>query len=146
MAQQKTITSANTVFTLAIAGIIPAPVQLQGFTADDVFDIERIAVGQSTMGIDGKLSAGFVFSEVPQSITLQADSDSNDLFEEWYRQEKLNKDKFFAKGMVMFPSLGMGYVLTKGALIEYQPASNPKKTMSPRTFLIHWESVDGANA
>jgi hypothetical protein len=141
---QKTITSANTIFAIAVAGVIPAPVQLQGFTADDVFDIDQLEVGVTTMGVDGILSAGFVFNPVKQTVTLQADSDSNVLFETWYAAEKAQQDKFFANGTVVFKSVGRSYVLTKGALVTYSPAANPGKTLKPRSFAIEWQAIDGA--
>lgn len=140
----KTITAANTILTLSIAGLIPAPVQIQGFAADDIFDTETQEVGETLMGVDGNLSAGFVFAPVKFSISLQADSDSNIFFETWYNAEQTAGEKYFASGLAVLPSIGKGYTLNKGVLVSYQPIPSVKKMLSPRSFSIVWESVVGA--
>jgi hypothetical protein len=135
------ITSANAVFSLSIAGLVPAPVNLGGYSADDCFDTEDIKTAETTMGVDGHLSAGWVFSPVPQNITFQADSDSNAIFETLYLQERTLKKKFFLNAVVQFPSLGVSYTLTKGVVETYPPMSGAKKTLAPRRYGIVWESV-----
>ena len=56
------ITSANAILTLAIPLLFPTPVQLQGFAADDVYDIPRIKSVETLMGVDGVLSGGLFLS------------------------------------------------------------------------------------
>ena len=78
------ITSANAVLTLAIAQLFPVPQQLQGFGVDDVYDVPQIKSVEVMMGVDGVLSAGFVYVQIPQHITLQGDSASNLIFDTWW--------------------------------------------------------------
>ena len=71
-----TITSANSVFTIVIAGLFPAPVQLQGYASDKAFTTEALDLAEVQMGVDGRMTAGFVPNPTKQTITLQADSPS----------------------------------------------------------------------
>ena len=135
------ITSANSVFSLAIVGLIPTAVNLEGYSTDDAFDLDEIEVAQTQMGVDGFLSAGFVFNEVKQSITLQGDSKSNTIFETLYAAEKRLKKKFFMNATIQLPSLGLMYTLENGVLHTYTPMSAVKKVLMPRRFGLTWQSI-----
>ena len=75
-----TITSANSVFTVVIPGLFPAPVQLKGYATDKAFATDAIDLAEVQMGVDGRMTAGYVASPTKQTISLQADSPSKDLF------------------------------------------------------------------
>lgn len=138
------ITSVNAVYALMITKLIPAPIQLQGFAADDIFDTEALEVGEVLMGVDGFLSAGYVKHPIKQSITLQADSPSMKIFEAWYAGEKALGDKYFAQATVVLPAIKTIYTLTNGVLVMYAPIPDAKKVLQPRKFSLVWESVFGA--
>jgi hypothetical protein len=138
------ITSANATFMLSITGLFPVPVKLQGFAADDIFSTDPLASVETIMGVDGLLSAGFVFVEVKQGISLQADSPSNTLFDAWHAAQQLAKDVIKADGLVLLPSITTTWTLTKGFLTTYPPIPDGGKTLKPRKFGITWESVSPA--
>lgn len=135
------ITAANAIYTLTIPNVLLAPAQLQGFAADDVFDTDPIEAAETLMGVDGILSAGFIFVVVPQSITLQADSASNAVFDAWWTQEQANKTKYPASGQIKLPAIGTKWALTNGFLRTYPPIPNAGRTLKPRKFMIHWQTV-----
>ena len=83
-----TITGANAVFTLAIAGVFSTPQQVQGFASDDSFAVQAIRRAEVLMGVDGVLSGGKVFMPIPQSVMLQADSISADLLTSGTRRKR----------------------------------------------------------
>lgn len=140
MANNKTLTAANAVLTIQIAGLFPA-VQLQGFSADDVTDISDLAVAEAVMGVDGVLSAGFVFVPVIQGITLQADSDSCAIFDQWNGQQQATRDVFRAQGVLILPSIGSKWSLNRGVLTGFKPVPDTRKILQPRKFAITWESM-----
>lgn len=140
------ITNANSVLMLSVTGLYSSPQQLQGYAADDVFDTEVIDAAETMMGIDGKLSAGFVFVPVDWSITLMADSDSNDIFDNWYAAMKAAKAPYFANATVLLPSVGKKWAMSNGVLSKYPPMPNGKKVLQPRKFTIRWEDISPAAA
>jgi hypothetical protein len=97
------------------------------------------------MGVDGKLSGGFVHVEIPQSITLQADSNSFFLFDQWWLQQQLNKTTYTATGTIILRSVGVKWNLIKGFLTSYAPMPDAKKLLQPRKFQITWETISPAN-
>lgn len=140
------ITSSNATFLLGITGLFPAPVRLQGFAAEDIFDSQPLQVGETSMGVDGKLSGGFVFNPTEMGISLQADSTSMFIFEQWYAQEKIARDKFPAFATILLPTLGKKWSLSRGFLINYPVLPDAKKTLQPRKFTIRWEDASPASS
>jgi hypothetical protein len=141
MADRRTLTSANSIITLAIAGLYDAPRQLQGFSADAVFDTDQVTSAETMMGVDGKLSAGWVPAVVVTNITLQADSASNDLFDRWYQAQQTIRELYVASGAIVLPSLGKKLAYTRGFLTSFPPTPSMARVAQPRRYTITWESV-----
>lgn len=141
MANDRTLTAANCILMLGVVGLYDTPRRIQGFSADDVTDFDPLATGETSMGVDGRLSAGYVINAVPQNITLQADSQSNDIFENWQQAERQRREKYVAFGSIFVPATGRKYAMTRGFLgtVSVMPAI--RKTLQPRRFALTWESV-----
>lgn len=144
MANNRTLTSSTAIIMLQVDTIFPVPVRLQGFSADDVFDTDAVTPGETSMGVDGRLSAGFVPYSVRQNITLQADSLSNDLFEQWLSYERQISEKLVATGSVILLSTQRRYAMTRGFLMSAPVTPAARKILQPRRFTIEWEKVEPA--
>lgn len=138
------ITGANATFMISVTSVFPAPVQLQGFAADDVFETDPLESVEHYMGVDGILSAGFVFVPVRMGISLQADSPSNQLFDAWWAAMQAARGVFFANGVVILPNVGQKWALAQGILQHYQPVPPVKKLLQPRKHGILWTAVSPA--
>lgn len=139
-----TLTTANSIILIGIQSVFPTPQQLQGFAADDISDVEGLASAEAVMGVDGILSAGFVFVPIKQGITLQADSPSNFVFDQWYNAQQQLRDLFFATGTIILPGLPAKWYLTQGAMTLYKPIGDLKRTLQPRKYEITWQSMSPA--
>lgn len=139
-----TITAANAVATLTVSGVFSAPQTLSGFSADNIFDTPDLVANETMMGVDGRLSGGYVYAPVPQTWTFMADSTSNDIFDAWYAAMKTNKDTYIASGIITLKSLSMQYTLKRGFLTSYSPAPAAAKVLQPRRYTITWQSITGA--
>ena len=136
-----TITSANSVFTLVVAGIFPAPVQLKGYASDKAFTTEAVDLAEVQMGVDGRMTAGFVPNPVKQTITLQADSPSKDIFTAVIQAMKTAREVFYISGSISLPSTGESFTLTRGILTNAKQIPDAQKVLQPVDFVITWESV-----
>ena len=137
----RTITSTNSVFTLTIAGLFDAPVQLDGYAADTAFAADAIPTAETHMGVDGKMSAGYIHTPVKMKIHLAADSFSTDIFDQWFSVQKAEREIYFADATVDLPGVEKSYTLTKGALTNYKNFPDVKKTLADVEYEITWESV-----
>lgn len=138
------LTAANAVIQLTVPGVFNAPQQLQGFTADDVFDSEDLESADTMMGVDGKLSGGFVYVSFKQKFSLQADSGSISIFDDWWSFNQANQETFTANGLIILPAVAVKITLTKGFLKGYKPLPDAKKILQGQSFRIEWESQSKA--
>ena len=138
------LTAANSVITLVIHTVFNQPQTLQGYAADDVYDSDELDAAETQMGVDGKLSGGFVFVSFKQAFAIMADSPSAAVFDTWYAQNQSNQETFIANGVITLPAIGRKFTLTRGFLRGYKPLPDAKKLLIARRFRIEWQSVSGA--
>lgn len=136
-----TLTGASAIITLTVPGIYNSPVQLQGFAADDVFDADAQEITETSMGVDGILSGGFVHVAVKQTFAIQSDSDSNRFFETWANQQRVAVEAFTANGTANIVATGKTYTMTKGFLSTHTTLPSVKKLLVARKYTITWQRI-----
>ena len=136
-----TLTSANSVLSLSVAGIFSAPQNIQGFATDDMFESDAIQQAEVMMGVDGYLTAGKVFVPYKMTVHLLPTSPSMTMFEIWRNQQDGQADVFRCDGSITIPSIGRIYTLQKGYLTSAPAFPAAKKTLSPVAFEITWERI-----
>lgn len=135
------ITSANSVFTLVIPGVIPAPFNVEGYAADDAFTTDAVDLAETLMGVDGKMSAGYTPVITPLTVMLQADSPSISVFDAWLGAMEASRQIFVAQATIVLPAVAKSYVFTKGVLKSAKRFPDAKKILQPVQYVIHWERV-----
>lgn len=139
---ETTITSANSVFTLVVAGLFPSPVQLQGYSSDRAFTTDAITLSEVQMGVDGRMTAGYTPMPITQTITLQADSPSRDIFTAIIQATKTAREVYYISGSIALPSTGESFSLIRGILTTGKQIPDANKVLAPVDFQITWQSVD----
>jgi len=134
------IGASNANLTITIPPLFTVPQQIQGFAADDVYDLDEIESVETLMGVDGVLSGGFVWKPQQQSITLQADSASNAIFDQWWTAMVAAKTTYVAAGVLTLPQIGLKFIQTTGYLTRYK-LPGAKKLIQPRRYEITWNLV-----
>jgi hypothetical protein len=135
------ITAANSVFMLSVRGLFPVPQQLQGYSADDAFAPEAVEPAETVMGVDGRMSAGYVPYMTMITLNIMPDSPSNSLFDAWLAAQKAANEVYIADAIISLPSISRSYVCTYGVLSSIQPLPGVRKVLQARPFRITWESV-----
>jgi hypothetical protein len=134
------ITGANASLQLTQATLFPVPQQIQGFAADDIYDLDEIESVETLMGVDGVLSGGFVWKPQSQSIMLQADSPSNAFFDAIQSQQIAANTTYVLNGVLTLPAIGLKFIQTTGYLTGYK-LPGAKKLIQPRRYRIMWNLV-----
>lgn len=135
------ITSANSVFTLAVPGLFPVPQQLQGYSAERAWDTNKQTIAEVQMGVDGRMTGGYTPNPVQQTVSLQADSPSKQIFQSIVNATKAARDIYYISGTIDLPSTGESFVCTRGVLTEVSPLPNAGKVLQPVDYMITWESI-----
>lgn len=137
----KTITAANAKITLSVDTLFPSPVQLQGFSADNVYDTDQMRLTETQMGVDGHLAGGAVLSPISQNFSLMADSDSCTMFETWYATQRQRVAAYVATGWVTLLATGVSYQCVRGFLQDASPLPAAGRVLAARRFLVMWENI-----
>lgn len=141
-----TITSANSVFMLGVAGLFVPAVQLQGWGVDEAFDTEAVDAAETQLGVDATGVSGWVPREISQTLTFLASSASCDVFDSWIAAQDAIEDVIYATGNIRAPSLGKQWAMPQGTLKRYPTAPNAKKVFMPRAYTIIWQPQPGVPA
>lgn len=139
-----TITSANAQFAIIIPGVYSAPQILQGFASDDAFLTEAVENAEVKMGVDGQMSAGFVFNPIIQNVVFQANSPSLDIFNNWQLAQLAGREVIPCSATITISSIGYSYVLTNGYLTQFKPIPDAKKMLQQVQHRLTWQTVIGA--
>lgn len=137
-----TITSANANLTLVVPGLALGPSKIGGFSSDKAFATEALDFAEINMGVDGRMTAGYVFNPVKQTITLQADSPSRDFFKAIIQAMKTAREVFYISGSLAMPSTGEAFTMRRGILTNGKQLADAMKVLQPVDVVITWEGVD----
>jgi hypothetical protein len=135
----KTLTTANSALALSVRGLFPVPQSIQGYATDDSFAVDDVSPVEVQMGVDGKLSAGYVPYPTVLNIMLQADSASTAMFDTVLDAQKAAKEAFIFDGTLIIQGTGEKYAFTNGFLTTVTPMSTAKKVLQPRKFALTFE-------
>lgn len=140
----RTITSANSSFILSIPDVLGAPVPLQGYAADAAFAVEPFDTAEAVMGVDGKMSAGYTPNVKKLTVSLMADSDSVEVFNQWLGAMDQAREVFFCGATIVIPSIGKTFNCVKGVLTNTPKLPEAKKVLQALTYTITFEDIQPA--
>lgn len=138
---ERSITSADAVFILSSADFSLASTALEGYAADAAFAMDNADTAETQLGVDGKLSAGWIPRSYNQTITLQADSPSSGIFEALVAAQDATRNVFRLNAVITLSGNQRSYTLTRGVLKNYTAMPGAQRVLQPRTYVIEWERV-----
>ena len=144
MAVIRTITSANLIYMISVAGLFSAPVRLEGYSVDDAFSSGEVNHAELQLGVDAQVGAGYIPALIPQKFMFLASSPSIDIFETWGRTNSQQLETLTAQGTAFFPATGKSYTCIDGFLTGYSPMPDAKKVLGPRPFTVTWSDIQPA--
>jgi hypothetical protein len=115
--------------------------QVVGYATDDAFATEEIDVAETMMGVDARMSSGYIPVIIPMTVMLQADSPSIlGVFEAWHSSNRANQTNYYAQGTILLPSISLQYQLVNGVLQRVTAFPHAKRVLQPVSYRISWES------
>lgn len=136
-----TITSANSVVALTVAGLFPVPQQLQGFSADRAWESNSLVMTETQIGVDGRKTAGYIFNPVEQTFSLQGDSPSKSFFTAIINAMRAAREVLRIDGTIVLPSTGESFICSNGTLQASKMLPDAGKVLAQMDFVIVWESI-----
>ncbi len=135
------ITSANSTAILTVDELYPSGIILEQFSMEQSVLLDEIVFTESRMGVDGKISSGYVPSIKTVHIHLEASSPSFPILSVVAEVMSQNKTVYACTLVVNIPSIGKVYTFSNGVLKAGKVFPDNKKTLEPVTFKFEFESV-----
>lgn len=136
-----TITAADASFVLSSTDFALSATLLEGYAADAAFATDNADTAETSLGVDGKLSAGWVPRSYNQTITLQPDSPSRPVFDLLVAAQDAARTVFRLNGIISMPGNKYSYTMSRGVLKNYSAIPSAQRVLQPMTFVIEWEKV-----
>lgn len=135
-----TITSANTVISLRADGIFPDWIKTEGAQTDAFLSFDEVTFAQTEIGVDGKLSIGFVPHKTSATISLAANSKSINDFEEIYNYFCSNMEVGIVELQAYYPSVKRSQIIT-GTLVRKSGGTGVGQLLTGHTYVL--EGISG---
>lgn len=139
-----TLTTANSAFTLLCPDVFNLAQLIQGYATEDAFSVPQFEVARAVMGVDARMSGGFVPAVKELDIVLQADSPSNAVFQRIVGVMEAQREIVYMDATIVMPGQAEVWQFTKGILTKVPALAAAKKTAEPRTYQITWENIQPA--
>lgn len=136
----KTLTTANSAFSLSARGLFPVPFALEGYSVDDSFSVEDVTPAEAQMGVDGKLSFGFVPTAKIITFMFQPDSPSLPFLDQIVATQESKNEVVIVDGTGLLQGVQDKIAMTKGVITSYTPAATAKKVLQPRKFTFTFQN------
>lgn len=135
------VTSSNSVMTIQAEEVIPNPVQLQNFSADQMATIDDWVLTESRTGVDGGVSAGYIPSSFNFSFSLEANSPSQIYLTNLMAAVRSNERPYKVTITIDSPTLGRRFIFEEGTIQSGNFMPNPKKTFESTTYKFVFASA-----
>lgn len=133
----RNITSANaSVSMLSVSGNI----DFEGYSADDIFTADSVDFAETRIGVDGKMSAGYIPQIKTNTFNFEASSKTIPKLLNLYAISEATRSPIFVTMIVIIPAVGKKYIC-EGVMKGTKPMFDAKKTLEPMPVKFDFESV-----
>lgn len=140
-AEASTITSANSVVTIAQSTLYPSGVNLQGYSVDKAWSTDALEIAEVQKGVDGRTTAGYIFNTVKMTFQFQADSPSIQVFQSVQQAQRAARDIYYLSGNIEIPATGQTYSLVKGILRTVKPIQDAARVLQAMEYVVEWSEI-----
>src|ERR1700761_4197254 len=113
-----TLTTANSAFVLLCPDVFGIPQLIEGYATEDAFSVPQYEIARAVMGVDAKLSGGFVPAVKELDVVLQADSPSNAVFQRIVQVMSAQREIVYLSATIEMPGQNELWQFTKGILTK----------------------------
>jgi hypothetical protein len=135
-----TITAANSVLSLRCAGVFDDWIKITGAQSDAFASLDEVTTAQTQIGVDGKLSIGWVPHTTTATISLAANSQSISTFETIYNDFMNNMEVRVVELQLYYPSVKRKQTIT-GTLVRKSGGTGIGQLLTGHTYAL--EGISG---
>lgn len=135
-----TITAANTVISVRCEGLYDDWIRIEGAQADAFLSMSDVTFAQTEVGVDGKLSIGWVAHKTSTVISLAPNSSSVSIFENIYNDALTNSEVRKVELRAYYPSVKRQQSIS-GTLVVKSGGTGVAQVLNGHTYTL--EGISG---
>lgn len=135
-----TITAANTVISLRCEGVYDDWIRIEGAQADAFLSLGDVTFAQTEVGVDGKLSIGWVAHKTSTVVSLAPNSQSVSVFENIYNDALNNNEVRLVELRAYYPSVKRQQSVS-GAIVTKSGGTGVAQVLNGHTYTL--EGISG---
>ena len=138
------ITSANSTLIVTVSALAIASVAMEGYAVDNAWALDEVETAVAQMGIDGKMTAGWVPRLNPLSLSFAPNSPSIASLSAIVNAQDVNRTIYTVQAVLSCPSIGKSWTLSNGVVTRGKILPDGTRVLGPQSFQITFESAKPA--
>lgn len=140
--QLNNITSADLEVIMRCEMVAEAGANVQGFAENEAVTMDNVDLAVIKMGVDGFFAAGFKHTPRTVSLKVLASSPFLETVRQCLGQQKTINRMLQWSGEIVYPSIGMRYVLITGVLSNAKELPDARDALDDVTVQFQFRRVD----
>lgn len=135
------ITSANSTLIITVSALAIASVAMEGYAVDNAWALDDAETAVAQVGIDGKMTAGWVPRLNPLTLSFAPNSPSVATLSTIINAQDTQMTIYTLQGVLSCPSVGKSWTLSNGVLTRAKMIPDGSRILGPQSFQMTFESV-----
>lgn len=139
------LTGASAIVTLVVDELYPSGVVIEGFNEDDLMQLDNLTRTEYNMGVDGKLSAGFVYYPIELTLGVMPNHSGYKIFENVAQVQQTLVAPLALSMTIALPGIKRKYTLPNGYVTEFAVMPSVNRLIQPATVGLVFERCTWEN-
>lgn len=135
------ITSANSTLIITVSALAIASVAMEGYAVDNAWTLDDAETAVAQVGVDGKMTAGWVPRLNPLTLSFAPNSPSVATLSTIINAQDTQKTIYTLQGVLSCPSVGKSWTLSNGVLTRGKMIPDGSRILGPQSFQMTFEAV-----
>lgn len=138
------ITSANSTLVITVSDLAIASVAMEGYAVDNAWALDEAETAVAQVGVDGKMTAGWVPRLNPLTLSFAPNSSSITTLTTIMTAQDTNMTIYTLQGVLSCPSIDKSWTLSNGVLTRAKVMPDGSRILAAQSFQITFESAKPA--
>lgn len=135
------ITSANSTLIITVSALAIASVTMEGYAVDNAWALDDAETAVAQVGVDGKMTAGWVPRLNPLTLSFAPNSPSVTTLSTIITAQDTDRTIYALQGVLSCPAIGKSWTLSNGVLTRGKMIPDGSRVLSPQSFQMTFESA-----
>lgn len=135
------ITSANATLVITVSSLAIVSLKMEGWNVDNAWALDDAETAVAQIGVDAKMSAGWVPRLNPLTLSFAPNSPSVPSILAIINAQDVNMTIYTLQGVLTCPSIGRAWTLQNGVITRAKVFPDGQRILGPQSFQLTFEKT-----